>query len=75
MDIFAGFTDEGRFGDTWRVDLSSGARTRIFEREGPGLRCLHSASHDRRGRRMIVYGGQRSGSLDDIWAFDFAANT
>jgi len=75
MAIFAGFTDEGRFGDTWRFDLSSGAWTRIFEREGPGLRCLHSASYDRRGRRMIVYGGQRSGPLDDIWAFDFAANT
>ena len=75
MAIFAGFTDEGRFGDTWRYGLASGAWTRIFERAGPGLRCLHSASFDRQGRRMIIYGGQRSGPLDDIWAFDFAANT
>lgn len=74
MAIFAGFTDEGRFGDTWRYGVASGAWTRIFEREGPGLRCLHSASFDRQGRRMIIYGGQRSGPLDDIWAFDFATN-
>jgi hypothetical protein len=75
MAIFAGFTDEGRFGDTWRYELERGAWTRIFENEGPGRRCLHSASFDRQGRRMIIYGGQRSGPLDDIWAFDFAANT
>ncbi len=75
MAVFAGFTDEGRFGDTWRYGLGSGVWTRIFEREGPGLRCLHSASFDRQGGRMVIYGGQRSGPLDDIWAFDFATNT
>lgn len=75
MAIFAGFTDKGRYGDTWRYAGASGVWTRIFESEGPGLRCLHSASFDRQGRRMIVYGGQRSGPLDDTWAFDFAANT
>ncbi|MBI2506227.1 MAG: T9SS type A sorting domain-containing protein [Candidatus Latescibacteria bacterium] len=75
MAIFAGFTDEGRFGDTWRYALESRVWTRIFESEGPGLRCLHSASFDRQGRRMIIYGGQRSGPLDDIWAFEFATDT
>jgi len=75
MAVFAGFTDEGRFGDTWRFDMESGAWTRIFENEGPGRRCLHSASLDRARQRMIIYGGQRSGPLGDIWAFDLSAHT
>jgi hypothetical protein len=75
MAVFAGFTDAGRFGDTWRYDLESNAWTQIFVDEGPGRRCLHSASYDQAGRRMIIYGGQRSGALGDIWAFDFQANT
>jgi uncharacterized protein (TIGR03437 family) len=72
---FAGFTSEsGRFNDTqsfglasntWQDWSPSGAR--------PVVRCLLTAAYDRANRRMIVYGGQRSGALDDIWAFDLAA--
>jgi hypothetical protein len=74
---FAGFTEEGtRFQDTqafsiaartWQDLTPSGAR--------PEVRCLLTAALDRASRRMIVYGGQRNGPLDDLWAFDLAART
>ena len=68
---FAGFTAAGRFEDTWRFDPRSAAWTDISPEEGnPGRRCLHSASYDAARHRMIIYGGQRSGPLDDIWALD-----
>jgi len=69
---FAGFTDEGRFEDSWRFELDSVAWTDISPPEGnPGKRCLHTASYDSRDHRMIVYGGQRgSSALGDVWALD-----
>ena len=71
---FAGFTDEGRFEDSWRFDLDSVAWTDISPQEGnPGKRCLHTASYDSRDHRMLVYGGQRgSSALNDIWALDLS---
>ena len=70
---FAGFTDAGRFEDTWRFDPAAVFWTEISPEEGnPGRRCLHSASYDSARHRMIIYGGQRSGPLDDLWALDLA---
>ncbi len=74
---FAGFTEESRrFQDTqsfslatntWQDWTPSGAK--------PEIRCLLTAALDRTNRKMIIYGGQRSGFLDDLWAFDLAART
>jgi uncharacterized protein (TIGR03437 family) len=74
---FAGFTEESRrFQDTQSFSLDSlswqdwtpaGAK--------PEVRCLLTAAFDRNNRRMLIYGGQRSGFLDDLWAFDLAART
>src|SRR5229473_3547697 len=36
----------------------------------PEIRCLHTAALDDNRRRMIIYGGQRNGPLDDLWAFN-----
>ncbi len=73
---FAGFTNLGRFNDTWRYDI---AQTQWIDATpagvSPSLRCLHSASYDAQNHRMIMYGGQQSGPLDDIWAFDLTTNT
>ncbi|MGH7494708.1 MAG: Kelch repeat-containing protein [bacterium] len=73
---FAGFTDQGRFEDTWRFEVDR-ARWREVSPAGaqPGKRCLHAASYDRRHHRMIIYGGQNNGALRDIWAFDLNQNT
>jgi hypothetical protein len=72
---FAGFTDAGRFDDTWRFNIASAAWKAISLATHPEKRCLHSASYDARKHRMIIYGGQTSGPRGDIWAFDLATNT
>ncbi|MDQ3014047.1 MAG: hypothetical protein M3X11_25500, partial [Acidobacteriota bacterium] len=72
---FAGFTSEaGRFQDTQSFGLAANGWT-DWTPTGikPQIRCLLTAAFDRAGRRMIIYGGQRNGPLDDIWAFDLAA--
>lgn len=73
---FAGFTDAGRFEDTWGFDPATDTWTELTPATGnPGRRCLHSASYDAMNHRMIMYGGQRTGALDDIWALDLNTNT
>jgi hypothetical protein len=72
---FAGFTNMGRFHDTWRLDPALETWTDVTPGTTPLERCLHAACYDAVGGRMIMYGGQNSGALDDIWAFDFATDT
>ena len=67
---FAGFTDQGRFDDTWTFDVEQNAWSDVTPDMGPMQRCLHTASYDAGTHRMLIYGGQRSGPLDDLWSFD-----
>ena len=69
---FAGFTEAGRFEDTWRFAPGNAAWTEVVPADGnPGPRCLHAAAYDPRAHRMIIYGGQRgSSALGDVWALD-----
>lgn len=39
------------------------------------VRCLHTAAFDPTTGRMIVYGGQRTGPLGDLWAFDLGTDS
>ena len=70
---FAGFTDQGRFDDTWTFDIEQNAWSDVTPEMGPMQRCLHTASYDAGAHRMLIYGGQRSGPLDDLWSFDLNA--
>jgi hypothetical protein len=73
---FAGFTDERRFNDTWAFDLKTNQWIDLSPAgPRPLKRCLLTAAHDALGDRMIVYGGQSTGHLEDSWAFDLARNT
>jgi hypothetical protein len=73
---FAGFTDQGRFEDTWRFGVEPEAWREIETgAANPHKRCLHSASYDPSRHRMMIYGGQRSGPLGDLWAFDLASDS
>src|SRR5713226_7888061 len=74
--MFAGFTDQGRFSDTWAFDLK-GEQWIDLSPGGtrPVKRCLHTATHDELGDRMIIYAGQMTGNLEDTWAFDLEKNT
>lgn len=72
---FAGFTDEGRFEDTWRFDPASTSWIQVYPGTVPGRRCLHAAAYGHTNHQMIMYGGQRSGPLDDIWSLDLEGDT
>lgn len=71
---FAGFTDAGRFDDTWRFNIDSEIWKQVSAVTHPEKRCLHSASYDALKHHMIVYGGQTNGPRGDIWALDLATN-
>jgi hypothetical protein len=73
---FAGFTSEQvRFNDSPAYDIASNAWIDLSPpTPRPQIRCLLTAAYNVQRHRMIVYGGQRSGPLDDIWAFDLNAN-
>ena len=74
--MFSGFTDVGRFDDTQAYDIATNTWIDVTPPgANPVARCLHTACFDSGRHRMIIYGGQRSGPLDDIWAFDLAART
>ena len=74
--MFAGFTDMGRYGDTRAYDITTSAWIDLTPSgTNPEVRCLHTASYDVLRHRMIIYAGQHSGPLDDIWAFDLTSKT
>ena len=79
--ISHGFTDDGRFDDTWTFDL----KTNRWQNLNPGgtkpiKRCLHHAEIDTQGDQMLLYGGCASGvpggncPLDDLWLLDLERN-
>jgi len=74
MIISHGFTDAGRFDDTWAFDLASNAWRDISPTNRPLRRCLHHAVLDAAGNQMLLYGGCASGfgpcPLADLWSFD-----
>jgi len=76
LAMFGGFTTAGRYQDSQAFSPDAAAWTDLTP---PGTRpverCLHTAAYEAARGRMIVYGGQRSGPLDDLWAFDLAAAT
>jgi uncharacterized protein (TIGR03437 family) len=79
MVISHGFTNSGRFDDTWAFDFTSNT-WRELSPSGtrPLRRCLHHAVLDSAADQMYLYGGCASGSgpcpLGDLWAFDLATN-
>ena len=79
MVISHGFTDQGRFDDTWAFDFQSNSWTNISPADGrPLRRCLHHAVYDPDNDQMLMFGGCASGAgpcpLDDLWAFDLASH-
>jgi hypothetical protein len=75
--ITHGFTFEGRFDDTWSLDLAEGVWTELSPDAGqtrPLPRCLFEAIWDGESGRFVLFGGCASGfgpcPLGDLWAFD-----
>ncbi len=79
MVISHGFTNSGRFDDTWAFDLAANTwRNLTPAGTKPLRRCLHHTVYDAEGGQMLLYGGCASGfgpcPLGDLWSFDLAAN-
>ena len=78
--ISHGFTNSGRFDDTWAFDLRTSTWRDLSPPTGsvrPVRRCLHHAVLDERRGQMLLYGGCASGfgpcPLGDLWSFDLAS--
>ena len=79
MVISHGFTDAGRFDDTWALDFATNTWLDLSPPSGrPLRRCLHHAAYNPAGREMLLYGGCASGfglcPLGDLWSFDLESN-
>ena len=79
MVISHGFTNSGRFDDTWAFDLANNTwRNLTPSGTKPLRRCLHHAVYDAERSQMLLFGGCASGfgpcPLGDLWAFDLNTN-
>ncbi|HEX5940481.1 MAG TPA: kelch repeat-containing protein [Dehalococcoidia bacterium] len=74
-----GFTDSGRFDDTWRMPLEGDAWGDESPAAGPRPieRCLLRTVFDNESKRVLLFGGQTDSDpfLGDLWALDPAADT
>jgi hypothetical protein len=79
--ISHGFSDQGRFDDTWLFDPASGAWSQlpVAGEARPLRRCLHQLAYDETTNRLILFGGCSSGygpcPQGDLWALDLQTNT
>jgi hypothetical protein len=70
-----GFTDGGRFDDTWQFDLAGETWQRIATSGPlPEKRCLTRATWHPATAQLLLFGGQsdRQPYLGDLWALDVA---
>lgn len=71
LTISHGFTDSGRFDDTWAL---ASRWTNVTPRNGerPIKRCLHRTTYIESLGRMLLFGGQTDGRpyLGDTWLYD-----
>lgn len=79
--ISHGFTNSGRFDDTWAFELATNTWRNISPPSGaprPLRRCLHHAALNAEGNEMLLYGGCSSGSgpcpQADLWSFDLTSH-
>jgi len=74
--ISHGFTNAGRFDDTWVFDLGS-SQWRDITAAGakPIKRCLHRCAFDLESKSIVLFGGQSNETpiLGDLWRFNPAA--
>jgi hypothetical protein len=79
--ISHGFSDQGRFDDTWAFDVAAARWVNLTPTSGakPLKRCLHALIYESAADRMILYGGCSSGfgpcPQGDLWAFDLKTAT
>jgi hypothetical protein len=71
--ITHGFAN-GRFDNTYALDLTTNAWTNISPQNRPLARCLHDVAYDPVNRKMILFGGCSNPAgpcpIGDLWSFD-----
>jgi len=69
-----GFTNSGRFDDTWAYGFAAESWRDLSPTDGPRPveRCLMRGVWDRAGKRFLMFGGQTDGTpfLGDLWALN-----
>ncbi len=68
--ISHGFTDDGRFDDTWAFSLADNTWTDVTPSGArPGERCLHACAYDGLTGSLVLFGGQDNDApfLGDTW--------
>jgi len=79
--ISHGFSDQGRFDDTWAFDLAAARWVNLTPASGPKplKRCLHELIYEAIADRLLLFGGCSSGfgpcPQGDLWAFDLKTTT
>ena len=79
--ISHGFSDQGRFDDTWAFDVAATRWDNLTPTSDakPLKRCLHTLIYEAAADRMILFGGCSSGfgpcPQGDLWAFDLKTTT
>ena len=71
--ISHGFTNSGRFDDTWSFDLATDSWTDLSPSgDRPVKRCLHQCFFDGTSNQLALFGGQSNvvPILGDLWKFD-----
>jgi uncharacterized protein (TIGR03437 family) len=79
MVISHGFTNAGRFDDTWAFNFTANSWQDLTPAgTRPLRRCLHHAVYDAASGQMYLYGGCASGfgpcPLGDLWSFDLISH-
>jgi hypothetical protein len=79
ITVTHGFTDTGRFDDTWSFALGDVRWSELSPRSGerPLRRCLLRTVDDSEGGRFVLFGGQSNAApfMNDLWAFDVSARS
>ncbi len=77
--LFGGFDEfDDSLGDTWAYDYDRDRWTRLSRTGGPEPRGYSAMAYDRKGDRMILFGGvtgPQEEPLDDTWSYDLETNT
>ena len=71
--ISHGFTNSGRFDDTWSFNLETDSWTDLSPSgDRPLKRCLHQCFFDGTSNQLVLFGGQSNSVpfLGDVWKFD-----
>ena len=71
--ISHGFTNSGRFDDTWAFDLAGQSWTEVSASDArPIKRCLHRCAFDPETNSLLLFGGQSNVTpiLGDLWSYD-----